>query len=151
MVAVSASVDFAWQVAADEAMHSLSANIEPCYLMIGLCSIEKLIARKSADSPVLYDQPEVLAEFEVWVQSLRKVGLDAQLLRRAIRASLPPVTGALPLNPSQGLRRSAASLAIFERARQIAGQANLVQLADFANALLENKDPYIDAALIEFG
>jgi adenylate cyclase len=153
MLGVTDAVELAWQIAADEAVHSSDASIEPLHLLIGICSMGKFL------------EPDVLHRTKIKASALRIVNLEWQCLAAIfVDASLDPVgvrraaRKILGHTEREGLQltklsRSESSRQIFDRAEQIAkGSArNVIGLAHLFAAILDSDDQPLSALLKQEG
>ena len=57
MKIISLSANIAWQIAAEEAENAQYAFIEPEHILIGICSLAKLVANKEVSLSKLRDSP----------------------------------------------------------------------------------------------
>jgi adenylate cyclase len=144
----SPALELAWQAAADEALQLGSSLLEPCHLLIGICSLEKVLARPASDSRALASDRhmEAKSEHQAWTESLADVGMDSTALRRAVRQAAQ--TRSAKLATDARIHRSAASLEVFAKAAVIAEAASSkpIRLLHLGAALLEDPEAKIDAA-----
>jgi class 3 adenylate cyclase len=139
---LSAGVNYAWQIAADEAMRLRHEEIEPPDLLLGICSVGKLFATGAREmlSASEAELAEARAEWEELAAVLRVADMSAADLRRNIRAQL--TSGSLHGVKREKISRSAATLGVFKAAEEIAGTnaGTPVRLVDLLSALLRSDD-----------
>jgi adenylate cyclase len=142
MAELSKAVDLAWQAAADEALQSGARSVEPSHLMIGTCSVEKVVSSSDAS---LSDQEreEIAGECSDWSEALAEARLSPLELRRALRGGLPSSSGTAQDAVGKGISRSTASRAVFENAEELVRSTSRprVRLIHLAAALLECVEP----------
>ena len=123
----SDSLVLAWQVAAAEARHLRSPQIEPHHLLLGLCKLIDLdiIALVSETSP---NRDAVLEELLREVRRLRDVfrnsGFDPKILRRKLRRAYGK--DSLEAIDSEPLRRSERAKEVFLMAEKWGDVTHLV-------------------------
>ena len=145
----SPAVELAWQTAADEALQLGSPSLEPHHLLIGVCSVEKILALPARAPAALAQakREKVQRECEAWGDCVAEAGTDSPSLRRAIRRF---ATSAHPQSLDRGakIRRSPASQQIFARATSLATSDSfpMPNLLHLAAALLEKPEEKLDAA-----
>jgi ATP-dependent Clp protease ATP-binding subunit ClpC len=131
MAQLSPSIEFAWHVAAIEAIASKFDLIEPAHLLIGACSIDKVAASQMAHSP---DFPShVIEEWQQLEAALKACGKDPVSLRRRIRFLVGE--GPCAELAQQKVSRSRESRTAFDLAQHAPGK--LATLPVFVDALLE--------------
>jgi len=135
---LSPAAALAWKIAMFEALQAGSELLEKEHLLIGLCSLEKVIRLEdlSRDLPVAAG---VLHERDALDFSLRKFSLDASKLRRGVRDTLPPGRRA---GNVRILHRSPDCRKYFDRANEIAGK-NAVTSIHLLQSVLEDPGPKI--------
>lgn len=150
----SFAIAIARQAAAAEAKHHGSPWIDPPHLMIGACSIKKLLGPGGVTPPPTEEQRgDALLEWDSWEESLSEAHLDAPALRRALRDRMSTAKGDKPKLDGAKIARSPASRAIFASAEKLAEDsgATKVGLLHLTSALLEFGDPNISAAVTRLG
>jgi class 3 adenylate cyclase len=147
---LSAGVNFAWQIAADEAIRARHQQIEPTDLLLGVCSVGKLLTpgvgkMLQADEAAL---ALASAEWEELASRFRAAEISAVDMRRKIRAQLPPGNYAGP--EREKVSRSEATVRIFEAAEQLASARSsaVIRLLDILSAILasDNVDHILQPA-----
>lgn len=138
MDTLSPVVVFTWDIAASEASHARSANIEPEHLFIGLCKLEDFattaslreIGYKLAQAEAM--EPEIARVLKAFY----RLGLSPSALRRALRKHKGTgflqrlsglTTGSLRTQRTPDermLHRSNASRMVFVRAAELAQAAH---------------------------
>ena len=127
----------AWQLAAGEAKAARHEQIGPGHLLVGLCSIEKLLMAEAVGD---VDMPprSVEALREEW-RSLRgsqgEAGLEPAALRRALRGRLG--SGRHEHGEDEVVHRSDVVRGVFDRAGALAGGAATVQAGHLLGAVVE--------------
>jgi ATP-dependent Clp protease ATP-binding subunit ClpC len=132
-----------WQLAAQEALNSGSLLLEKEHLLLGICSLEKLIDTQAdfyAETQQNF-QDEVLA-----VEALIReaFGTSPRSLHQKLRANLASAGKTLP---GVVVHRSPECKRIFQRAAKLAG-ADAVSCADLLRALLEDPGRQIEPFLL---
>ena len=139
---LSAGVNCAWQIAADEAIRLRHEEIEPPDLLLGVCSVGKLFAPGVRETvPVSKEElAEAYAEWEDLSPMLRAGEMSAATLRRSIRAQL--AQGSSNGKSREKISRSVATLERFKAAEELATakSAGAVRLIDLFAALLRSDD-----------
>lgn len=134
---LSPAVSLAWQIAANEALRSGHAFIEPEHLFLGVCSLDKAL---TSEPPL---SPELLAatrqEWEILTSALRSADCDAVSLRRKLRAHLG---GEAPGVPESKISRSTLSRQAFARAAELARdhRAPSVGIVQLCASLLDDSN-----------
>jgi ATP-dependent Clp protease ATP-binding subunit ClpC len=88
MTELSVPANLAWQLAAQEAAAAQFEFIEPEHILIGVCSLEKLIALADETQLDPAARQMLIAEKDAIDDTLRKLELDAMQLRRNVRSEL---------------------------------------------------------------
>lgn len=154
MDTLSPVVVFAWDIAASEASHARSANIEPEHLFIGLCKLEDFatvaslreIGYKLAQAEQM--EPEIARVLKVFY----RLGLSPSALRRALRKHKGTgflqrisglTTGSLRTQRAPDermLHRSAASRQVFVRAAELAqaDRSSVIMASHLLVALIDH-------------
>jgi len=137
---LSTSVKIAWQIAAQEAASSRSIYIEPEHILIGLCSLEKLI-----DNPGI--TPELITEKNYIDQVLQSVNLDPTRLRRQVRKRIRVGTH----QPTENtIHRSQTCKQLFDRAELVKDGIRITS-RELLVAIIENPGESITLAFDDFG
>jgi adenylate cyclase len=150
----SFAIAIARQAAAAEAKHHGSPWIEPAHLMIGACSIKKLLGPGGMTPPPTESQRgDVLLEWDAWEESLSEANLEAPALRRELRDRVSTAKGDNPKLDAAKIARSPASRAVFASAEKLANDSagGKVSLLHLASALIEHGDPHISGAVMRLG
>lgn len=141
MTELSDGVDFAWQIAAYEAATARSQFIEPEHLLIGICSLEKIL---QADELEPQSRRTIQQELDAVQQVLQAAEANAASLRRNLRNALDE-SGYVHTETT--IHRSPACKEAFERAISLNGSAKTVHCIHLLIALLEKPSPVITAVL----
>jgi len=151
----SFAISIARQAAAAEAKHHGSPWIEPAHLMIGVCSIKKILGPGGGlvPPPTDAERAEALLEWDAWEESLTDASVDAPAIRRALRDRMSTAKGDVPPGDKGKIARSPASRAVFAEAERFAAQANCTQvgLIHLAAALIEGNDTHISSSVMRLG
>ncbi len=137
----------AWKVAAAEAASARHPQIGNALLLVGLCSLEKLLAAKDerALSPGTADA--VRREADRVEAALARAGLEAAPLRRALRERLG--RGSY-VHADRPVGRSGACKETFYRAALLAGGSEVTCLHLLA-AVAQDPDPVVSRPLRDLG
>jgi class 3 adenylate cyclase len=139
---LSAAVNFAWQIAADEATRLQHEQIDPPDLLLGVCSVGKLFAPGVRDSlgAGAVELSEASVEWNRLAPMLRSVEVPLSDLRRKIRSQL--VRHADPAPRPEKISRSEATIQVFKLAEDIARAKGspAVDLIDILGALLHSDE-----------
>ncbi|HEY4978865.1 MAG TPA: adenylate/guanylate cyclase domain-containing protein [Candidatus Acidoferrum sp.] len=123
MPALSEALKLGWRLAAEEAVHAGQMQIDPTYLLIGICRIERVIREET------WERYAVEANFQESIQqewteaagAFSAAGIDAVNLRREVRAAL--VQNSMVLAANHVAKRSEATRKVFDRAEERAKRA----------------------------
>ncbi|NPV75496.1 MAG: ATP-dependent Clp protease ATP-binding subunit [Anaerolineae bacterium] len=138
MSELTQAVQLSWRMAAGEAAAACFKWIEPAHLLIGICSLEKVMASGLEQNPSVKVaiQREVSALNEV----LTRVGLETTALRRKARRLCGKGDH---FYAEKTMHRSPASREIFEHAYQSADPDLPVTILHLLAALVYQPDPII--------
>jgi len=141
---LSLSATLAWQVAAGESAASRYQFIEKEHLLIGICSLEKMLGpeREAGLDPEAVEALQ--AEYEVVEGVLRAFELDPTLLRRQVRQDLGQGNYE---HTDEVIHRSQACKQVFERASALATSAREVTCIHLLAAVLEQPTQIITSVL----
>ncbi len=152
---LSPATTLAWQAAADEAMHQGSALLEPHHLLIGACSLEKIVALNTVGQDAFPEtqEGEIEREANAWAAALAEAAIDNRSLRRALREAAGSAAATGSEAKTTKIRRSPESQQVFARAEVLAAteKAKSIQLVHLGGALLEVPEEKIDAAFRQLG
>jgi len=115
MTELSFSANLAWQMSAQEAAAARSEFIEPQHILMGICSLEKLLIQVEELDPSA--RQSLQGEQDVIEDILRDFELDTIDLRRSVRDELSE--GGYD-HTEKIIHRSAACKQIFKRAIALA-------------------------------
>jgi len=144
----SETIKLAWRLAAEEAVHAGSPEIDPPHLLLGIFGVDRVIREEAWERYAV--SPSRLGilrqEWNDVSSAAAMAGLDAIHLRREVRARLPKTQIVLP--ETHVAKRADATRLVFDQAGQRAGTAGraLTTLFDLLGALLPaivEKDPLI--------
>ena len=145
MKKLSLGATLAWQIAAQEAAASRHQFIEPEHLLIGICSLEKILTRsEDADlAPQMRDN--IKSEYDAVENCLHGFDLDSTQLRREVRRGLGKGESE---QKEKIIHRSQTSKEIFNRAQEITTVEEVTSVHLFA-VLLEGPSKVISSVLDE--
>jgi adenylate cyclase len=129
----SRGVQYAWQIAAEEAIRAGASEIEPVHLLLGVLGLEKLIAEPNSAGVSAADVESICSELQILRQGLPK-GTELGRLRKGLRAALP--NGSLPSKLTK-VSRSPAARQVFADASVNVPAGHTVSLVRFSVALSE--------------
>lgn len=148
MTELSISANLAWQLAAQEAAAARSKFIEPEHVLIGICSLEKVLSESDEAKLDPPSQQELQSEQEAIEDILHGFELDSTQLRRSVRKELGK--GKYP--PTEKvMHRSPACKQVFVRASALAPSAGEVTCIHLLAAILEQPIPVITSVLESAG
>jgi ATP-dependent Clp protease ATP-binding subunit ClpC len=148
MSELSFGLNLAWQIAAVETAAAGQLYIEKEYLLIGICSLGKMLG---PEGEAEFDRATVealQAEYEVVEGVLRAFELDPTQLRRQVRQELGQGNYE---HTDEVIHRSQACKQIFERAEELAASAPEVSCLHLLAALLEEPGDILDPLLTAAG
>lgn len=142
MLPLTHAVELAWRIAAEEAVRTNRALIDPVNLLSGLAGVPDLLRQ---DSRRFDDAPSglrdlVFSEWQAVAGAFERAGADAAVFAQAARESAQPAPRA-PSSPSK-ISRSEATRQIFETADRMARHSGApsLDLRWLFMALLESGD-----------
>ena len=144
MTDLSPAANFAWQVAAQEAAAAKFEFIEPEHILIGICSLEKLVVPADETQLDSRSREEVIAENDAIKDILRDLGLDPTQLRRSLRRELGKGHYA---RTEQTVHRSPACKQVFERTAKLVPSGGQVSCFQLIQAILKEPTPIITKVL----
>ncbi len=148
-IKISAGASKAWDVAAEEAARSGCRSIEKEHLLIGVLSLEKVLATAEGEtSRTMKAENDAIHNVLEGVCSPPSPAL-AQTLRRAVRRTL--VVAAEKAPGARVLHRSENSKAVFRRAGELSYSKGEITCLHLLAAILENPGPAIELALASAG
>jgi ATP-dependent Clp protease ATP-binding subunit ClpC len=145
--ALSVAAEMAWKVAAAEAARARHPQIDNALLLVGLCSLEKLLAARDERALAPEAAEAVRRESDRVEAALARAGLEATALRRALRERLGRGTyrhGDRPVG------RSGACKETFYRAALLASGTEVTCLHLLA-AVAQDPDPTVSKPVRELG
>lgn len=147
---MSAGVKFAWQMGAVEAAAADFERIEPVHLLIGVCSVEKLLKPDVAARYQLAGDSlrAARAEWEAVVQLLEGLGANPVALRRGLRAEAG--RGGFQDESRREVSRSTASREVFRQAAKLAS-GGAFGLTHLLAALVEDETNTVCVLLRKLG
>ncbi len=144
MLNLSVGVNLAWQIAAGEAADKQSEFIEKEHILIGIFSLEKILAAEGIKEKIGTDLKSFETEYFALEDAVKSAGLNMTELRRALRSKLPGGNFAPKENV---VHRSDDCKGYFQRAQELGkGQVNLL---NFLIAILERPVGVIESVLKE--
>lgn len=147
MTELSIGAALALQVAAGEVVAGGHKFIGNEHLLIGVCSLDKLL-RSAGAGIQAQARPALQAESEALAGVLRDCSLDATRLRRLVRQRLG--RGNCD-HTGLAVHRDEACKAAFERAEALARPGGVVTCLHLLAALLEEPGPVVDQVFQELG
>jgi ATP-dependent Clp protease ATP-binding subunit ClpC len=148
MKELSVGALLAWQIAAAEAAGAKHQYIEKEYLLIGMCSLEKVLSVAEKIGLSAGDQQALQSERDGIEKVFQAVKLDTTWLRRQVRQRLG--TGNYT-QPDAGQHRSAACKRVFQRADELAAATEPISCCHLLAALLDDPGDMISSLLQEKG
>jgi len=148
MKSLSPSVGIAWRIAAHEAVGSGYRCIEKEHLLIGIVSIEKIIADGPGQAG--FDQnawQDLKAEHSLFKRVLRSYGIDQTKLRRMIRQKLG--NGGYK-HTERTIHRSEECKVVFANAA-VMPDTKLITTMHLAAAIAENPGDILTTVFAELG
>ncbi len=145
----SVGLDYAWQIATNEAVNTQYEFIEPEHLFVGVCKLGNLLDLKDWDDiGIRRDAVAALkTEVEAVANVFQQMGHDRTALYRDVRERLGD--GKCHNKGRKTISRSPASRRIFEQAAKYAVNAQSVTSLHLLLALLQTPETRIAAALAE--
>jgi len=147
MSKLSVGAFMAWQLAAAETAGAKHQYIEKEHLLIGICSLEKILGAAEQMKLSAEDQQTLQTERDEIEQVFEAVKLDTTWLRRQVRQRLGVGNYT---QPDAGQHRSAACKQAFQRADELAA-AEPISCCYLLAALLEDPGDIIRSILQEKG
>ena len=146
---LSIGLDYAWQIAANEAAHTQHEFIEPEHLFVGVCKLGNLPDLKDWDDIGIRRDAVVAlkTEAEAVADVFQQAGYDRTALYREVRERLGD--GKCPDKGRKTISRSPASRQIFKQAAKYAVNDQSVTSLHLLLALLQTQETRIAAALAE--
>ena len=151
MIEFSVGVNLAWQIAANEAARANCEYIEKEHLMIGLCSLEKLLSSNTTlQSLDVGTLNKLHQETAIITQLFRENGIEPRLVRRHLRERIGISTYK---RTERVIHRSVICRAVFHRASLFASVASNVEVRciHLLAAILEEPGEDIASALTGLG
>jgi ATP-dependent Clp protease ATP-binding subunit ClpC len=145
--ALSVAAEMAWKVAAAEAASARHPQIDNAQLLLGLCSLEKLLAVKDEHALAPEAADAVRREAARVEAALARAGLEATPLRHALRERLGRGTS---VHGDRPVSRSGPCKETFYRAALLARGSEVTCLHLLA-ALAQDPDPVVSKPLRELG
>ena len=147
MGALSVAAEMAWKVAAAEAARARHPQIDNAQLLVGLCSLDKILGAKDERALAPETAAAVRREADSVEAALARAGLEATPLRRALRRRLGRGTY---VHGGRPVGRSGACKETFYRAALLAGGSEVTCLHLLA-ALAQDPDPKVSRPLRDLG
>ncbi|MCX6082005.1 MAG: ATP-dependent Clp protease ATP-binding subunit [Chloroflexi bacterium] len=140
----SIGLNLAWQIAAAEAGAAGQSSIEKEYILIGICSLEKVLANDEEESdPAVRVALQI--EMDAVEESLQALEVDSTSLRRQLRGKLGQGDHKYVDNV---VHRSEACKLVFARAEALAAsQGEVVTCSHVLAAILEDPGELISELL----
>ncbi len=149
MKVLSVGANLAWQIAAAEAGAASHQYIEKEHILIGTCSLEKILMLNSKESGLKpQDRQAVQAEHDVIEDVFHSFEIDSTQIRRLLRKML--VEGNYK-HSEKVIHRSEACKQIFKRAEEIAASGREISCLDLLTAILEEPGRVITQVIGDAG
>lgn len=151
MATTSVGLEFAWEVAASEAISSRHEYVEPGHLFIGVCKVGNL-ANDTGSTKLNLSTTDIAslgAEGRAIESVFTELRLDRVALYREVRQRLG--SGAYPKQDQRVMQPSAASRAVVEQSMRLGVGAPGTNSLHLLAALLESGIASIDSLLKEKG
>jgi ATP-dependent Clp protease ATP-binding subunit ClpC len=145
--ALSVAAEMAWKVAAAEAANARHPQIGNALLLVGLCSLEKLLAARDERALSPETAEAVRRESDRVEAALARAGLEPALLRRALRDRAGRGTF---VHGDRPVGRSGPCKETFYRAALLAGGGEVTCLHLLA-AVAQDPDPLVSKPLRDLG
>ncbi len=149
MVRLSAGADFAWQIAASETFRAKQQYIEKEQVLIGICSLEKVLAPGALKEV----DPGIIQEIQAENDAIKDLFGGFKLELKSIRHMLRKNVGQGNHTPKEKtVHRSEACKEYFNNAEKIAKKqgSDEVRCLDLLAAIMEKPGPYIVEVLKGF-
>ena len=142
---LSIAANLAWQIAAGETAVANHQFIEKEHILIGICSLEKILILNLEESGLkAQDRQTVQAEHDVIEDMLRRFEFDSTQFRRQVRQGL----GEGNYRKAEKLiHRSGACRKVFNRADELAGSVKEISCLLLLAAMLEEPGRVINQVL----
>ena len=144
MTELSLPANLAWQLAVQEAAAAQFEFIETEHILIGICSLEKLLAMADEAKLEAQAQQTLTSEKDAIEDILRDLGLYPRQIRRSVRQELGEGHYA---RTEQTVHRSPACKQVFERAAKRAEFSNEVSCIHLFAAIMDQPTPVITKVL----
>lgn len=149
MKELSVTASLAWQIAAGEAAAAKHQFIEKEHILIGICSLEKLLILNAEESGLKpQERQAVQVEHDVIEDVLRGFELDSTRLRRLLRKRLGDGNYK---HTEKVIHRSEACKRIFIRADELAASTGEISCLHLLAAILEKPGGVLSSVLAEAG
>ena len=148
MKELSIGANLAWQIAAGEAAAAQHPFIEPDHLLIGICSLEKVLQGAGHAVLDVHSQGTLQAEYDAVEDILRGFEMDSTQLRRSLRQKLGKGNSQCT---EKVVHRSPACKQVFASARALATAAGEMTCIHLLAAILEQPGKGISSVLDEAG
>ena len=138
----------AWNIGAAEAVRARHPHIEREHVVIGLCSLLKILEYLNYTHVESLPAEALREEGEEIERALASQGITGVAFRRGVRSRLRPGTA---VHTERVVHRSPDCKRHFYRAREIAGPGAEVRVRDLMAAVLEDPGPIVSAVLAGAG
>lgn len=135
MTKYSIGLNLAWQIAASEAGAAGQPAIEKEYILVGICSLEKLLSSDNGAISNLTSRAALQAEYDAAEKVLHSLEIDSTTFRRQIRRKMGKSDHKYVENV---VHRSEACKCVFGRAEVIAGSESEVTCSHFLAAIMDD-------------
>jgi len=148
MKELSIGANLVWQLAAGEAAAAQHPFIESDHLLIGICSLEKVLHGAEDADLGAHSRESLQAEYNALEDILRGFELDSTQVRRCLRRKLGK---GISQCTEKVIHRSPACKQVFESARALATAAGEMTCIHLLAAILEQPGKGISSVLDEAG
>src|SRR5512134_2671116 len=138
----------AWNIGAAEAARARHPHIEREHVVIGLCSLLKILEYLNYTHVESLPAEALRSEGEEIERALASHGITSMAFRRGVRSRLRPGT---TIHADRVVHRSPDCKRHFYRAREIAGPGAEASVRDLMAAVLEDPGPIVSAVLAAAG
>ncbi|GAB4241471.1 MAG: ATP-dependent Clp protease ATP-binding subunit [Deltaproteobacteria bacterium] len=148
MAQLTKAARMAWEIGGAEAARLHHPFIEREHLVIGLCSLRKVLQYLNYTHVESLPVDVLREEGDRIERALASLGIPPQTMRRGVRSRLRPGNA---VHTEPAVHRSADCKRFFRRAAELAGEGSEVAVRHLLAAVLENPGPVVSAVLAGAG
>ncbi len=148
MLQLTKAARMAWEIAAAEAARARHAFIEREHLVIGLCSLQKVLQYLNYTRVESLPVDVLREEADGIERMLAAVGITDASMRRGVRSRLRP---GIAVHAERVVHRSEECKGYFRRARELAEGEGDIAVRHLLAAVLEDPGPIVSAVLAGAG